>query len=677
MKKYTTDKIKNVGIVAHGGAGKTSLAEAILYNAGLTTRIGKVDDGSTVTDYLPEEIKRQVTINLTPAPFEWQGYKVNMVDTPGYSDFIGEVKGTLRAVDNALMVVCGVSGVEVQTEVIWDFLSEKNMPRIFFVNKLDRENSNFFKVVDELKECFGTGVVPIQIPIGAEEQFSGIVDALNQKAYTYKDGKPSEIAIPEDLLDQVEEYRDVIMEASAESDDELLMKYLEGEELSSEEIITGFIKGVKDGKIYPVLAGSALKNIGIQQLMDGLVEFLPSPLEVADKDVLNEPPSALVFKTLADPYVGKLSFIRVFTGTLQGNTPIYNASLEKEEKVGNFLMVRGKTQENLAEVVAGDICAVAKLQDTLTGHTLCTKAKPVVLEGIDFPEPTLAVAIAPKSRGDEDKVGNAITKLLEEDPTLSIEKNADTHETILRGMGEMHLDIVVDKLKNKFGVEVEMQAPKIPYKETIRGSVKVQGRHKKQSGGAGQYGDVWINLEPLPDGVFEFKEEIFGGAVPKNYFPAVEKGIREAMQEGVLAGFPVTNVRATLVDGSYHPVDSNEMAFKIAGSLAFKKGAEQANPVLLEPIMNIEVMAPEQFMGDIMGDLNSKRGRIMGMEPKGKFQIIKAQAPLSELGRYAIDLKSITQGRGSFKMEFAHYEDVPQKLAEEIIKARKEEKQAN
>ncbi len=592
MKKYTTDKIKNVGIVAHGGAGKTSLTEAILYNAGLTTRIGKVDDGSTVTDYLPEEIKRQVTINLTPAPYEWKGYKVNMIDTPGYSDFIGEVKGTLRAVDNALMVVCGVSGVEVQTEVIWDFLSEKNMPRIFFVNKLDRENSNFAKVVDELKESFGAGVVPIQIPIGAEEQFSGIVDALNQKAYTYKDGKPSEIAIPEDLLDQVEEYRDVIMEASAESDDELLMKYLEGEELSSEEIITGFIKGVKDGKIYPVLAGSALKNIGIQQLMDGLVEFLPSPLEVADKDVLNEPPSALVFKTLADPYVGKLSFIRVFTGTLQGNTPIYNASLEKEEKVGNFLMVRGKTQENLAEVVAGDICAVAKLQDTLTGHTLCTKAKPVVLEGIDFPEPTLAVAIAPKSRGDEDKVGNAITKLLEEDPTLSIEKNADTHETILRGMGEMHLDIVVDKLKNKFGVEVEMQAPKIPYKETIRGSVKVQGRHKKQSGGAGQYGDVWINLEPLPDGVFEFKEEIFGGAVPKNYFPAVEKGIREAMQEGVLAGFPVTNVRATLVDGSYHPVDSNEMAFKIAGSLAFKKGAEQANPVLLEPIMNIEVMAP-------------------------------------------------------------------------------------
>lgn len=677
MKKYTTDKIKNVGIVAHGGAGKTSLTEAILYNAGLTTRIGKVDDGSTVTDYLPEEIKRQITINLTPAPYEWKNYKVNMVDTPGYSDFIGEVKGTLRAVDSALMVVCGVSGVEVQTEVIWDFISEKNMPRIFFVNKLDRENSNFFKVVDELKDYFGTGVVPIQIPIGAEDQFNGLVDVLQQKAYTYKEGKASEIAIPEDLMDQVAEYRDAIMEAAAEGDDELLMKYLEGEELSPEEIIIGFKKGVKDGKIYPVLAGSALSNIGIQQLMDGLIDFLPSPLEATDKDILNEAPAALVFKTLADPYVGKLSFIRVFTGTLQGNTPIYNANKEKEEKIGNFLMVRGKTQENLSEVVAGDICAVAKLQDTLTGHTLCTKIKPIILENIDFPEPALSVAIAPKSRGDEDKVGNAISKMLEEDPTLRIEKNVDTKETILRGMGEMHLDIIVDKMKTKFGVEVEVKTPKVPYKETIRGSVKIQGKHKKQSGGAGQYGDVWINLEPLPDGDFEFKEQVFGGAVPKNYFPAVEKGIREAMLDGILAGFPVTNVRATLVDGSYHPVDSNEMAFKIAGSLAFKKGAEKANPVLLEPIMNIEVTIPEQFMGDIMGDLNSKRGRIMGMEPNGKFQVIKAQVPLAEMYRYAIDLKSITQGRGMFRMEFSHYEDVPQRLAEDIINSKKEEKHAN
>lgn len=673
LKTYTPDKIRNVGIVAHGGAGKTSLAEAILYNAGLTSRLGKVDDGTTVTDYLPEEIKRKVTITSTLAPMEWNNTKVNLVDTPGYADFIGEVKGALRAVDNVLMVVCGVSGVEVQTEVIWDFASEKNMPRIVFVNKLDRENSNFFKVVEELKETFGTGIAPIQIPIGSEASFNGIVDILQQKAFTFKDGKMTEIDIPADLQDQVQEYRDALMESAAEGDDELLMKYLEGEELTPEEIISGFKKGVKEGKIFPVLAGSALNNIGIQPLMNALVEFLPSPLELSDKDLLNEPPAALVFKTLADPYVGKLSFFRVFTGVLKTSDSIYNANKEKEEKVGSFLMVRGKTQESFNEVMAGDIAAVAKLQETLTGHTLCLKSNPVILEDIEFPEPTLAVAISPKSRGDEDKVGNALSRLLEEDPTLKVEKNTETKETILKGMGDLHLDIIMDRMKAKFGVEVEMRTPKVPYRETIRGNVKIQGKHKKQSGGAGQYGDVWLTLEPLPDADFEFNETIFGGAVPRNYFPAVEKGVREAMQEGVLAGYPVTNVKVTLVDGSYHPVDSNEMSFKIAGSLAFRKGMEKANPVILEPIMNVEIVVPEQFMGDIMGDLNSKRGRIMGMEPKGKFQVIKAQAPLAEMFRYAIDLKSITQARGSFKMELSHYEEVPQRIAEDIINSRKKE----
>jgi len=674
LKTYTSDKIRNVSVVAHGGAGKTSLTEAMLYNTGLTSRLGKVDDGTTVTDYLPEEIKRKVTITSTLAPIEWNNNKVNLVDTPGYADFIGEVKGTLRAVDNVLMVVCGVSGVEVQTEVIWDFANEKEMPRIIFVNKLDRENANFFKVLEELKDTFGAGIVPIQIPIGAEAQFSGVVDILQQKAFTFTDGKMTEIDIPGDLQDQVQEYRDALMEAAAEGDDDLLMKYLEGEELSTEEIITGFKKGVREGKIFPVLAGSALKNIGIQTLMNALVEFLPSPVEISDKDLLNEAPAALIFKTLADPYVGKLSLFRVFTGKLKTSDSIYNANKEKEEKVGNFLMVRGKTQENLSEVVAGDIAAVAKLQVTSTGDTLCTKPKPVILEGIEFPEPTLAVAISPKSRGDEDKVGNALSRLLEEDPTLSIEKNTETKETILRGMGDLHLDIIAERMKNKFGVEVEMRTPKVPYRETIRNSIKVQGKHKKQSGGAGQYGDVWLELAPLPDADFEFTEKIFGGAVPRNYFPAVEKGVREAMSGGILAGYPVTNVKVTLVDGSYHPVDSNEMSFKIAGSLAFRKGMEKANPVLLEPIMNVEILVPEQFMGDIMGDLNSKRGRIMGMEPKGKFQVIKAQAPLAEMYRYAIDLKSITQARGSFKMELSHYEDVPQRIAEEIINAKKEEK---
>ncbi|NLW25704.1 MAG: elongation factor G [Clostridia bacterium] len=674
MKTFATNKIKNVGIVAHGGAGKTSLTEALLYNTGYTSRLGKVDDGTTTTDYLPEEIKRKVTITSTLAPIEWKEHKLNLIDTPGYADFIGEVKGTLRVVDSILMVVCGVSGVEVQTEVIWDFAQEKQMPRIIFINKLDRENANFQKVVEELKETFGTGVVPIQIPIGAEAQFKGVVDVLRGKAYEFANGKMTEISIPTELEGQIAEYRDSLMEAAAEGDDELLMKYLEGEELTAEEIILGFKKGVKAGKVFPVLAGSALNNIGIPLLLDAIVDFLPSPAELSDKDLEKETPAALIFKTLSDPYVGKLSFFRVFTGKFTTNDSIYNANLGKEEKINNFLLVRGKNQETLNEVVAGDIAAVAKLQETLTGHTLCLKGKQVVLEGIDFPEPTFAVAISPKSRGDEDKVGNAVSRLLEEDPTLRLEKNTETKETILWGMGDLHLDIIVERMKTKFGVDVEMRTPKVPYRETIRKTVKVQGKHKKQSGGAGQYGDVWLNLEPLPDADFEFHEQIFGGAVPKNYFPAVEKGIREAMQEGVLAGYPVTNVKATLVDGSYHPVDSNEISFKIAGSLAFRKGMEQANPVLLEPIMNVEILVPEQFMGDIMGDLNSKRGRIMGMEPQGKMQLIKAQVPLAEMYRYAIDLKSITQARGSFKMQFSHYEEVPQKLAEEVIKARKEEK---
>jgi len=675
LKTYTPDKIRNVGIVAHGGAGKTSLTEAILYNAGLTSRLGKVDDGTTVTDYLPEEIKRKVTITSTLAPLEWNDTKVNFVDTPGYADFIGEVKGTLRAVDNVLMVVCGVSGVEVQTEVIWDFANEKNMPRILFVNKLDRENSSFSKVIDELKDSFGTGIVPIQLPIGSESSFNGIVDILQLKAYSFKDGKMDEIAIPVDLQDQVQEYRDTLMESAAEGDDELLMKYLDGEELSSEEIINGFKKGVKEGKIYPVLAGSAINNIGIPNLVNALIDFLPSPAELSEKDLLAQAPAALVFKTLADPYVGKLSFFRLYTGTLKTTDGIFNANKEKEEKVSSFLMVRGKTQESLSEIMAGDIAAVAKLQETLTGHTLCLKSKPQLLDSIEFPEPTLAVAISPKSRGDEDKVGNAISRLLEEDPTLKVEKNSETKETILKGMGDLHLDIITERMKAKFGVEVEMRTPKVPYRETIRGTIKIQGKHKKQSGGAGQYGDVWLTLEPLTDGEFEFKETVFGGAVPRNYFPAVEKGVREAMHEGMVAGYPVTNLKVTLVDGSYHPVDSNEMSFKIAGSLAFRKGMEKANPVLLEPIMNVEIIIPEQFMGDIMGDINSKRGKIMGMESKGKFQVIKAQVPLAEMYRYAIDLKSITQARGNFKMELSHYEDVPHRIAEDIINSKKKEEE--
>ena len=600
MKSYTSEKIKNVGLFAHGGAGKTSLTEAILFNAGLTSRLGKVDDGTTVTDYLPEEIKKKVTISSTLAPIEWKENKINFIDTPGYADFIGEVQGALSAVDNALMVICGVSGVEVQTEVIWDLAEGKELPRLFFVNKLDRENADFSKVVDELRDSFGSGIAPIHVPIGKEHNFKGVVDVLKNKAFEFKEGKAVEIPIPADLQNQVEEYLMNLSELAAEGDDELLMKYLEGEELTPEEVILGFKQGVKKGKIHPVMAGSALTNVGITTLMDNILDLCPSPTELTDEDIVNKPFSALVYKTLADPYVGKLNFFRVFTGKTKSTDGLYNATVEKEEKVGSFLMIRGKTQENMSEVVAGDIAGVAKLQETLTGHSLSTKANPILLPTINFVEPTLAVAVSPKARGDEDKVGNGLHRLLEEDPTLRLEKNTETKETILRGVGELQLDILSEKLKSKFSVDVVMATPKIPYRETIRGTVKIQGKHKKQSGGAGQYGDVWLEMEPYPDKDFEFAEKVFGGAVPRNYFPAVEKGVREAMEKGVVAGFPVSNIKVTLVDGSYHPVDSNELSFKIAGSLAFKKGMEKASPVLLEPIMNLEIKVPEQFMGDIM-----------------------------------------------------------------------------
>lgn len=667
MKNYPSDKIRNIGIVAHGGAGKTSLTEAILFNAGLINRLGKVDEGSTVTDYLPEEIKRKVTINSALAPFEWKGHKVNLIDTPGYSDFIGEVKAALKAVDNLLMLVCAVSGVEVQTEVIWEFAEETNIPRIFFINKLDRENANFNKVLTELQEKFGNGVVPLHIPIGIEENFIGIVDILDGNAYKFQNGQMITTDIPAELEEKVQEYLEMITEAAAESDDELLLKYLEGDTLTKEEIENALKLGIKSGKIFPVLCGSALNNIAIQPLMDLIVQYLPSPIEFTQEDILNMPPSALVFKTIIDPYVGKVNFFRVFTGIFHADGSIFNSSIEKEEKLSGFVIQRGKHQEAISQAVAGDIVAVAKLQDTLTGHTLTVKGNDIQLEGIDFPEPTLGVALFPKTRGDEDKVSTALTKLLEEDPTLEIEKNIETKESILWGMGDLHIDIISERLQSRYGVEVETKPPKVPYRETIKESVKIQGKHKKQSGGAGQYGDVWLVLEPFNEGDFEFAEEIFGGAVPKNYFPAVEKGIKEAMNEGVLAKYPVTNVKATLVDGSYHPVDSNEMAFKIAASLAFKKGMEKASPTLLEPIMTVEITIPEQFMGDIMGDLNGKRGKILGMDSERNNQKIKAYVPLSEMYSYATDLKSITQGRGKFHMEFSHYEEVPSKIAEEII----------
>ncbi|KUO52200.1 MAG: elongation factor G [Desulfitibacter sp. BRH_c19] len=675
MKVYSANKIRNIGIMAHGGAGKTSLAEAMLYNSGAVKRLGKVDEGNTTTDYLPEEIERKVTITLALAPCEWKNTKVNLIDTPGFIDFVGDVNSALRVIDSMIVTVCAVAGVEVRTEAVWEFANERNMPRICFINKMDRENADFYRVLDELKDSFENRIVPLQLPIGSAESFSGIVDLVTMKAYKYDDGKPIEIDIPEDLKEQAETYREELVEVVAESDDELLMKYLEGEDLTPEEFAAALNSGVKNAQFIPVACGSTLNNMGITNLLDYTVECMPSAEEALNKseeELAKEPFKAIVFKTIADPYVGKVSYFRIYSGVFIPGNSYHNINKETDEKVNSVFVMRGKQQEQVEKMMPGDIGALTKLAKTETSDTLSVKGINEPLDGIEFPNPTLSYAISPKSKGDEDKLGNAISRILEEDKTLTLEKNIETKETILSGMGDQHLDIVIERLQNKYGVGVEKDTPSVPYRETIRSAVtKIEGKHKKQSGGAGQFGHVYIDMAPHRDDDFLFEQTIFGGSVPRNYIPAVEKGVQEAMQQGVLAKYPVSNIKVTLTDGSYHPVDSNEMAFKIAGSLAFKKAMEKADPILLEPIMKVEVTVPEQFMGDIMGDMNSKRGRILGMEAKGKSQVIKALAPLSEMYRYAIDLKSISQGRGTFTMEFNNYDPVPDHLAEKVIAARK------
>jgi len=677
LKIYETEKLRNIALISHGGAGKTTLTEAMLGNTGVLKRVGRVEDGNTTTDYDPEEIKRQITINTTLAPCEWRNHKINILDTPGYADFVADVRSALRVADGVCMVVSAPDGVEVLTEVYWKTAEKRGLPRIIFVNKMDRENANFEATLNQLKENFGTKVAALQIPIGSEENFKGIIDILKQKAYIFEEGKVQEQEIPADLADRAAAEREALAEAVAESDDELLMKYLEGEELTAEEIEKGLRVGVRHAAVFPVLCGSATKNIGVSTLMDAFLDLMPNPKEVGHEDASPDAPFAgLVFKTLADPYVGKLSFIKVYNGVLTADKPLYNANKDVEEKFGQILIMRGKNQEPVDKLNLGDIGAIPKLQETGTGDTLCTKANKVVLEGIDFPPSNFSVAISPKNKGDEDKLGTAMAKLLSEDPTLSMEKNLETMQNLLTGVGEVQIDVAVAKLKDRYGVEVEVETPKVPYRETIRSTAnKVEGKYKKQTGGHGQYGHVFIDLEPLPDEHFKFEETIFGGSVPKQYIPAVEKGIVESLQEGILAKYPVTNVKVTLIDGSYHNVDSSEFAFKHAASLAFKKAMEQANPVLLEPIMEVEVRVPERFMGDIMGDLNSKRGRIMGMERDGDEQVIRASVPLAEMYRYAIDLKSITQGRGSFTMKPLGYEEAPPNIAQKVIEMAKSEDQ--
>ncbi len=691
LKEYKSDKIRNVGIFAHGGAGKTSLAEALLYSTGAVTRLGKVDDGTATTDFEPEEVKRKVTISTGLAPCEWRDHKINFLDTPGYADFVAEVKGTLRAVDAALIVLCAASGVEVGTENVWKYAEETGVPRLAFINKMDRENADFFATLDQMKEKFGNNIFPIQIPIGAQESFKGVVDLVKMKAYTPANAQGTQYTegdIPADLKDKADEARLAMIEAAAEADDDLLTKYLEGEELSDDEIRTGLIKGVAQGKFCPVMCGAAYKNIGTHQLLDALIAFGPSPENTVAKGANpatkepverknGDPFAALVFKTTADPFVGRLSFFRVFSGQLKPDSTLYNATREKSERIGNIFTMRGKTQDALTVANAGDIVVVAKMTETKTGDTICDKDKPVIFDAIVYPKPMFTMSVEAKNKGDEDKIGNALARMADEDPTFTLEKNLETHQLLASGISDMHIDVIAERMKRKFGVDVKLSDPRIPYRESIRSSVKTEYKHKKQSGGHGQYGHVWLQLDPLPTGTgFEFAESIFGGAVPRQYFPAVEKGVREAMANGILAGYPVTDMKVTLTDGSYHDVDSSEMAFKIAASGAIKKGALQAKPILLEPVYSVEVTVPESYMGDIIGDFNSRRGRILGMEPiGGGLGVVRAQAPLAEVFRYSIDLRSMTQGRGKFDMAFDHYEEVPQRIAEGIIAAFKKDKE--
>ena len=682
MQQYSLEHIRNLALLSHCGAGKTSASEAILFTAGAITRLGKVDDGSTTSDYDPDEVKRKISINLSLLPCQWKGTKINLIDTPGYSDFVGEVKAAMRVSEAAIIVVCAASGVEVGTEQVWAYCEEADLPRLIFINKMDRENADFHRTVEELQSKFGSRCIPLQLPIGAHNDFQGVVDLLTMKSYI--GSPPKEAEIPSSLQNQADSLREKVVEAAAEVDDRLIEKYLGGEELSLEELSHGLRQAVVTGKAVPVLVGSAIQNIGISLLVDAIYDYLPSPKErdvvIAEATQAIEPSqdaslAALVFKTSADPYVGKLTYFRVYTGSVDSNSQLWNATRGGIERIGQLFTVRGKTQEPVPQLRAGDMGAVAKLSLTSTGDTLCSRDKPVKIASILFPEPAFSEAVHPKTKADLDKLGTALSRLSEEDPTLEVHREADTGETILSGLGETHLQVAAGKMLRKFGVGVALETPRVPYKETITMPAKAEYKHKKQTGGHGQYGHVLLELEPLPRGSGrEFVDKVVGGRIPKNYIPAVEKGVNEAVQEGVLAGYPVVDIRARVYDGSYHPVDSSDICFKIAGAGALRKGLSQGQPILLEPIMNIKVTIPEDFTGDIIGDLNTKRARVQGMEPGGGMNMIEAQVPLAEILRYAIDLRSITQGRGSYTVELSHYEEVPPHSAQKIIAGRQAEK---
>ena len=687
LKQYNAKNIRNVAFAGHAGTGKTSLAEAMLFLSGTTDRLGKVADGATVCDFDPEEIKRGASVSMALAPLEWKNTKINILDTPGLFDFSGGVSEGMRAAGSVVITVSGKSGLAVGAEKAFKAASKKGIAKIFFVNEMDNENADFYKVFEELKTVYGPMICPLVVPIVEDRKIQCYVNLLEYKAYTYKDGKTTEVPIP-DMGHRLDGLRTAMNEAVAETSEELMEKYFSGEAFTTDEMILGLASGVRKGEIAPVFCGSALTLEGVDQLMNGLIWLAPyaesmagetgidlngNPVELSVND--DAQTAAIVFKTVVDPFVGKLLYFKVVSGTVRPDTMLLNTRTGEQEKIGKVFTVRGKKQEEAPYICAGDIGAVAKLASTNTGDTLCSPARPVILPGVAFEEPCLSMAVHAKNKADEEKISFGLARLMEEDPTIRYTHNHETHERIVSGLGEQHLDVVVSKLKSKFGVEVTLDVPKVAYRETIRKKVKVQGRHKKQSGGHGQFGDVWIEFEPCDSEDMVFEETVFGGSVPKNYFPAVEKGLRESMKKGVLAGFPVVGVKATLTDGSYHPVDSSEMAFKTAASLAYKAGIPQAGPVLLEPIGTLQAYVPNENTGDIMGDINKRRGRVLGMTPdeEDNLTCVEAEVPMAEMGDFSTLLRSMTQGRGYYRLAFARYEEAPANVAQKVIEEHKVE----
>ncbi|MEE8127659.1 MAG: elongation factor G [Nitrospinaceae bacterium] len=690
MKSYNVEQIRNVAFVGHAGAGKTSVVEGLLYLSGVSDRLGKVGDNSSIMDYDPDEVRRGHSINASFAVSEWQKHKFNILDTPGNGNFIADTPGCIRVSDGVVVVIAADSGIQFYTEKVWQWADESSLKRIVFINKMDSEQASIQSILESLKKKFNAQPFLMHVPVGSADKFSGIVDLVENKYYAYeKDGKGSGTAseIPDEVKDEVESRRAELVEAVAEADDKLIEAYLDKGELTDEEFDTGLKKGVESGQLVPVILGSALHNIGTDRLAKAIIDFLPSPDQspsqlaktLSGEEVIEVKPgngmfASLVFKTIADPYAGKLTLFRVYSGSVKPDTSVFNANHETVERVGQLFALQGKKQIPLPEIIAGDMGTVAKLKVTTTGDTLTTKGKGVQFDPIVFPNPVLARAMVPKTRADEEKISNSLHRLVEEDPTLKVERDAQTHELLVSGMGAEHLDVIIERLKRRFGVEVDVKPPKVPYRETIRGKTKVQGKHKKQSGGRGQFGDTWLEISPLPrGGGFEFENRIVGGAIPKTYIPAVEKGVHEAMAQGVLAHYPMVDVKVSLYDGSYHDVDSSEMAFKIAGSIGFKKGVLECKPILLEPIMTMEVIVPSEFIGDVIGDLNSKRGKILGVDANDDNQNVRAHVAMASILNYAQELRALTSGRGIFVMEYDHYDVVPDHLTAKIIEEAKKE----